>query len=158
MSRIIEGAINEKNQLIVEILIFQEPFCENDISDERYREKHIFHGLIDTGASNSTISSRVVRQLRLTSSGKSKLTSATETTIANYYNVHIVVPKSQIEDIAVDAENNSVSVQKNFEGRGFNVVACELPNHDNDFDALIGMDVLRGCLFIIDRERFILSF
>ena len=42
MSRIIEGAINEKNQLIVEILIFQEPFCENDISDERYREKHIF--------------------------------------------------------------------------------------------------------------------
>ena len=45
---------------------------------------------MDTGASTSTVLSRVVQQLRLTPSGKSKMTSATETIITNYYNVHIV--------------------------------------------------------------------
>ena len=46
-------------------------------------------------------------------------------------------------------------MQKDFEGRGFPIVARELPQHDNDFDALIGMDVLRSCLLIVDREQFI---
>ena len=96
--------------------------------------------LIDTGASTTAISQKVVAQLNLVSRGTAKVyTSAKSTEIRNEY------------DISLEFDTNVyLEVLR----------ALEANLQDHSINCIIGRDVLAFGVFIYDgpRKRFILSF
>ena len=149
----ITGEINEKNQSIIDVIISPTPI---EIILPEDMRKHVFKGLIDTGASNSTISEEVVRKLALSSSGKTPMISASHEVISNVYKIYLGIPKRDYAPI-IDENDNLVSVDINIQYAQFITFVCELPNKDN-FDVLIGMNVLKNCVLVVTGNMFVLSF
>ena len=57
----------------------------------------------------------------------------------------------------MDENDNLVSVDINIQYAQFTTFVCELPNKDN-FDVLIGMNVLKNCVLVVTGNMFVLSF
>jgi hypothetical protein len=103
-------------------------------------------GLIDTGASCTSIDSLILRQLAIPSTGKTPVhtpsTQATAPHIADLYDISLVLVHPLIR-------------------RTFNAVAVtESQLHHQGIQALIGRDILSCCLFTYDGsgQNFCLGF
>ena len=116
--------------------------------------EYSYPALIDTGATGSCISSKVVQDLSLTPKGKKKITSVTEIKSVTEYDINLYIPISKIvpvvEESAEDKTLMSLHPYKSLR-------VTEL-HHGASFDVLLGMDILLQCNFILAHGEFIISY
>lgn len=105
--------------------------------------------LIDTGATSSGIGPAIIGQLGLRSYGKRPLGSATEERMMPYYFFRLGF-------LAYRASSG------NLETHHFPYVVGECDGFgwpmERHFDVILGMDILRQCRLVIDRESWTLDF
>ena len=104
------------------------PRLKTEIGLNKYTPKEtkplpLFRGkaLWDTGATNSAITSKIVESLKLIPIGKKKVTGANATKLTNIYLLNIFLP-------------NQVVI--------IGIPATEIQSFVDDFDVLIGMDII----------------
>ena len=95
-----------------------------------------FGALVDTGASITCISPRIVQELGLVPTGKTTMASASATCDVNTYLVDIALPLSRSVQGAVSVAMESVTVME-----------FHAPNPH--FQALLGRDVLGDALLVM---------
>ena len=98
------------------------------------------HGLIDTGASKTAISPRLVRKLGLQPTGRTEIRSAAGTTVADTHAVDLVLRFGRY----------SAAIE--------NLEVCEIDLGTAPFDVIVGRDVLcQGVLTMDFAGRFTFS-
>ena len=120
----ISGNVSENRQIIIGVKIApfaqQVPFDANKLQEYR--------ALIDTGATSTCISEKVVSDLNLQSTGLSKVNTASGVAIQQQYIFAVQVPMQNGTPI-------------------FSTQGTVMPVTSDKFDVLLGMDVLvRGSL------------
>lgn len=112
----------QRNSDIIEAIVSECRICSavnfkhGEIPSKVYTSKK---ALWDTGATNTLISSKVVRELELKPYGKSGFSSANGVVDTNLYEIHLGIPSA---------------------GVVCNVLALE--KDDEDYEVVIGMDVI----------------
>ncbi len=102
---------------------------------------HGFSALVDTGATQTCISTKVVNDVGLTPKGKRPMVSASHTVTANTYLFSVGFPMGIAPDPRGTVSGN-ISIFHAIDGMEFNAGGAQ-------FDVLLGMDVLsRGSLKI----------
>ena len=98
-----------------------------------------FTALVDTGATATFVTRRLVEQVGADPIGQGTFASASEPSIpANLYGLSIAIPV----DTQVEAGVETRSV-------GMHLTALELPYQPPDYDVVMGMDMLiRHCIFM----------
>lgn len=104
------------SQIITEVFITSDVRDTNIVIDETKE----WNALWDTGASCTSISKKVIKELGLKPTGKHKTSTASEEILANEYNINLAIPK------CVKATDLSV-IENNVEDK---------------FDCIIGMDII----------------
>ena len=101
--------------------------------------KHSYRAMVDTGATATCISPKVVANLQLLSEGKRLITSATQQTEVNQYHVNLHIPITSGIEISIltklELEVTEISQPK-------------------DYDVLLGMDLLERCSLFISGGQF----
>ena len=115
----------------------------------------VFKGIIDTGAQRTCVSTRVSDKLKLQSTGKETMNSASETKDVNVFNIDFFIPiTSKIEKKSVDEK---VIICQDMVLKHFpSLRVMELLSYGS-YDVLIGMDVLINCTLVLSHGEFILS-
>lgn len=121
----------------------------HDEQTETAPPQRAYAALVDTGASGSCISPKVIAELGLISEGKRAVMSATETVDANLYHIdlHIPVVMPSIKDAG-----DRGHVQYSVFSRTKLEVAEITPS--NTFDVLLGMDILAQCSLFVSGGQF----
>ncbi|PCG20567.1 retropepsin-like aspartic protease [Brachyspira sp. G79] len=116
-----------------------EAFIYDNISHQRITSnENKVRVLFDTGATNSAVTSKVIKQLNIQPISKRAMLSPLGTSEVNIYKVNIFLPFPQ--NIALSQE----------------LFVSEIADNPT-FDVIIGMDIIqRGCLIISDKA-FIFS-
>lgn len=107
----------------------------------------MFRALVDTGATITSISQKVVDTLSLIPDGWKYVTGVHGSSQNPTYTVALSVPISELVD---GGDELTFS-------RGRNLDAALLAFQPSEFDVLLGMDLLEGFHLTIFREHFILS-
>ena len=99
-----------------------------------------YESILDTGATVSLVSPRVVRETDLTPIGFTQIVPAS--------GVIAVTPVYQVR----------LDILAGHEWRGWDrVIVARLPYQPSDYDVLLGMDLIRGCHFTMFGGQFFLS-
>lgn len=115
------------SQIITEVFITSD-VRDTDIVIDETKE---WNALWDTGASCTSISKKVIKELGLKPTGKHKVNTASEEVLTNEYNINLTIPKC--------VEATGLSVIEN--------------NIEDKFDCIIGMDIIRtGDFSITNRD------
>ena len=144
----------KSGQLLINVLVtdamqgerdIQKVFTLTDLNDTALREQGVKPccALLDTGASNSCITQRLAEFLDLNIQGKRQIASVSESTNANLYrvNIHFPISKNIMNDDKVIQEINITN--------WLNVQAFGIPGISEEFDVLLGVDViLQGALHV----------
>lgn len=149
------GTKSDYNELLIDVLISSEPFLPNTFGSNK-NEVLTFKALIDTGASASVISSSVVEQLEIVPQGRQSIMSASEVFASNLYQVYIGIPIT--EPGVTRSEVGKLSPTINTHIKQFFLNVTEMPKLADQFDMLLGMDILESCLLIVDDDFFTLAF
>lgn len=116
------------SQIITEVFITSD-VRDTDIVIDETKE---WNALWDTGASCTSISKKVIKELGLKPTGKHKANTASEEILTNEYNINLTIPKC--------VEATGLSVIEN--------------NIEDKFDCIIGMDIIRtGDFSITNRDE-----
>lgn len=99
-----------------------------------------FEGLLDTGATNSCISSEVVRRLQLEPIGKRSIHTAAGESVVNNYSVSVVV--------FLESDPATVLCQ--------HVNAAEFTPSPG-LDVLIGLDIISQGILVVTRDTFVFT-
>ena len=101
---------------------------------------HRFEGLLDTGVTNSCISSEVVRRLQLEPIGKRSIHTAAGESVVNNYSVSVVV--------FLESDPATVLCQ--------HVNAAEFTPSPG-LDVLIGLDIISQGILVVTRDTFVFT-
>lgn len=118
------------------------------LDDNDQKDVETFRALLDTGASISSISQKVVDTLALLPDGWTSVTGIHGSEETPTYTISLHVPISELVDGGKAALTFS---------RGRNLDVALLAFQPDDFDVLLGMDILTGFHLTIFGEHFILS-
>lgn len=116
-------------------------------SVEYMNENHVFRALVDTGATKTCVSKRVVDKLGLDAKGKQMMNSASDLAEVNEYRIHLTIPTK-------DSEYPTEIKTEHWINRS----VMELLNPSGGYDILLGMDILERCNLFIARGDFFLSY
>ena len=94
--------------------------------------KHMFHGLVDTGADNTCISSAAVQSIKLNPVGKTAVHGATGSSQMNQYRI----------DFMLEFGNQQITMP--------NLIAIEYSANSNVYDVLIGRDIICSGVLTMD--------
>ena len=113
--------------------VFVTPFLEESESSIALKSQHAHRALLDTGATASCVSRKVIDMLDLQPMGRRKVFTAGGTVRANLFavNLHIPIGEETAEGVSVNFRNFS------------RVEVMETPEHP-DFSVIIGMDIIQG--------------
>lgn len=109
-----------------------------------------FRALLDTGATITSVSMRVVNALRLAPDSWRPVTGVHGTVTTPTYSVNIAVP------ITEPVPNPAGETSHTF-SRGANLEVALLKIQPETFDVLLGMDLLESFHLTIHADQFILS-
>ena len=142
----------ENKQCIIDVFVHYPLANEKD----RRPRSYPFRALIDTGAQRTCISKRAVDALQLLLTSKAQMISASGTHEANLYRAGILIP---IDDhIPVTEQSGESKYQINLSLFGkHNMLVSEFSAPEN-FDVLLGMDILARCILLVAHDEFILSY
>ena len=118
--------------------------------------QHSFQALIDTGAQSTCISTNVVNKLKLQPESKIMMQGATTTAPANRYVVGLFIPIEKATPVSVKEGKVNYQTQLSLFGSSKTLVT-EFNAPDN-FDVIIGMDMLSECILFVGHSEFSLSF
>ena len=116
-------------------------------------------GLVDTGATITSVTQRVVQELNLVSKGKIPISSASDRNVqCNIYNIGVIIAvqgqiavpeKTEKQDVMLPISQPSLIMASEFVNSG-----------EGDVDVLIGMDIIQKSVLIISGhdQRFTMSF
>jgi Aspartyl protease len=111
---------------------------------------HLYTALLDTGASITCISNKVVTDVKLAPTGKTQMTGSTGNSPVNTYQFNVGFLFNPIQN-----PSGQISGQLNLHF----VDGCEFSNTGLGFDILMGRDILcKGHLSLSFDGHFILSF
>lgn len=119
-------------------------------SDSIGSEAIAFEALVDTGATISGMSPKVIESLGLKPDGWQSVTGVHGTADTPTYAVSIAVPISE------EVSGPDGGATKTF-SRGANLEVALLQPQPNTFDVLLGMDLLENFHLTIHKDLFILS-
>lgn len=137
-----------RNQPIIKALVFE---SRGDINEQSISANtNTFKALVDTGATHSVISTKVVQRLGLISIGKRTVVSASHSVDANTYQAVIGIPIVEMVD----------PIQKlgQIHSRFFVQQVTEMPSLGTTFDLLIGMDIIQQCVLVVHQDMIIFSY
>ena len=149
-------SIPENDQCIINVIVTQ-------VADEKVKiaieelQKNTYRALIDTGAQKTCISENVAHKLLLVSKGKSSMISVSEVTSANTYHIDLYIPISQTQPIIQGERVVGLTQDLNLR-KHTKLFVSEIKSHSQDFDVLLGMDVLKQCIFIFSHNEFVLGY
>lgn len=98
-------------------------------------EGNAFVAMVDTGATGSCISSRVVRKVGMTSAGKEEAQTAGGVVSVNIYDINLYIP------VVMDAAKKG---KRTVDLRHFSELRVGEGAFPEHFDVLLGMDVITG--------------
>ena len=108
---------------------------------------HRFAALVDTGATMTAVTSRLVTQVGATPVGRSSFVPASGQPVeTSLFGLHLTIPI----DTPIDEGVHTFAV-------GGPLVAFELPYHPADYDVLLGMDLLSMFHITMHGGAFIMS-
>ncbi len=123
---------------------------------QRQKESRAFRAIIDTGAQRTCISQRVISALDLLSESKVKMKSTTGTSAVNQYQLGIFIPIEKQTPVGII--DGKINIQREIALLGSSsTVVMEFKAPDN-FDVIIGMDMLSDCNLFVAHGEFFLSF
>ncbi|MCY4047591.1 MAG: retropepsin-like aspartic protease [Candidatus Dadabacteria bacterium] len=133
------GLISPRKQILIDVLLGRPSVAPN--------HKSSYVALVDTGATITCISPKVIKNLKLTPVGKNPIQAATQKTNTNLYHVsfHIPIAQAQGKNLKIHFHSNS------------NMQVAEIIQPP-DYDVLLGMDVLETCSLFIASGRFTLGY
>ena len=134
-------------QIVINVLVGLPYDDSKPPSPFPFMENPSYKALIDTGATNTCISPKIIEDLSLIPEGKRPVLTATHETSANLFHVSFYIPiAAQIgKDLRFDAHETS------------NVEVTEIMQ-PNNFDVLLGMDILASCSLFIAQNNFTLGY
>lgn len=116
------------NEIITPAVISQAISLDGDIGAPDYYETD--NAMWDTGATNTLVSKSIIEKLALHPHNKAKVLTAGGIITTDTYIVHIILPTGTAElDVEV------------------------LLNENNDYDIVIGMDIINKCDFCISNKN-----
>jgi len=139
-----EGEIVE-GQPIINVAITLPNAIESDW------DENVFRALVDTGATITAISSEVARKLNLVSIGREEIQGVTgvETVPVHRIALHIPITELHPTKTQVFAHEYWKHISP--------ISAMEILGSEN-FDVLLGMDILSHCHFTVFNGKFTLGF
>jgi hypothetical protein len=154
------------NKIIIDVFITSSRKVAISSSDTECKETTLattplqsnvmrFKGLVDTGATVTAISSEVVKKLDLIPFGEGAVNGVNHCDVVSTYNIDVAIP---ITEIGLNADGQP-SVQQIHMKQFFTLPVFEAKNLTTQgIDLLIGMDVIRHCMLIVDNEQFTLVY
>lgn len=143
----IAGSFNHQIGPLIQVAIIKEP---ENIDAGVPHEPCMFMGLIDTGATTTCISSKVIEDCHLEPTGKTLMVGATgqEEVDQFTFGVGFIIDGNQATTGTFKGTLQALQVQ-----------GCQFSNHsDSVFDVLIGRDIIsRGSITLSFDGHFILS-
>ncbi len=115
-----------------------------------------FMALVDTGAQTTGISKRVVKTLKLTAEGKEVIQTAGNPVEVNLYHVNISIPV-EIRRPASEKDGQVIFEVDRVERHWFSQTVIEIVNSFQEFDVLLGMDIISQCNLFIGHGEFVLA-
>ncbi|MGL4388792.1 MAG: aspartyl protease family protein [Brevinema sp.] len=109
-----------------------------------------FRALVDTGATHFVITSKIIDSLGLFPLGKTNIVSASQVVETNTYQEIVGIPITEI----VDPKKGMQKLHAKF----FPLQVTEMPDLGQEFDILIGMDIIQNCLLVVHQNSLIFSF
>lgn len=154
-----KGAV-QNAQCIFDILVFPDeqltPEMLHEYQDSGL-EKYGYQALIDTGAQRTHISKRVIKKLELDPKGKQAIQSATGDATVNSYRVSIAIQTEKLNFIGL--KGGRPNVRKILDTHAWVSQTCpELSRTPENFDVLLGMDILLQCTFFLGHNEFSLTY
>jgi hypothetical protein len=136
---------------LIQVAIISDIMALGDVPPgEVSPEMHLFTALIDTGASGTCISNKVVADCGLVPTGRTLMTGATGESVVDQFTfgVGFLLSPHQTPTGFVQTELNVRAVQ-----------GCQFHNGGVGFDVLLGRDIICGGSFSLSFDgHFILSF
>ena len=117
-----------------------------EVSVAQGQQGHRFMALVDTGATTTAVTSRVVQMLGAPAAiGRSQYgTAGSEIVEANIYGLHVAVPVSTQAGETIFESGRALSV-------------VELPHQPLNYSVLLGMDFLKQFHITMWNSNFIMS-
>ncbi len=129
-------------QPICNVVIISPPIdnkIDNEIQiDIDLFQKHTYKALLDTGATKSCISDKIVEKLEISPFQMEKVANTLQVTKVPIYKVCLFIPFSKI------LQKNDGSLHNDVKLNSFmNIEVAEIKEHqENTFSAIIGMDII----------------
>ena len=143
------------SQLFIDVSIL--PTIQSDSLREEYLSRALplqFKALIDTGANVTAISPRVAQSVGLLPSGKMPLFGVAGSQYHNFYIFHVGFIVSLMM-----ADGDKINAKPKLDLFNFTIRGPELALGTNDFDILLGMDVIgKGSLAVEGSGTFSFSY
>ncbi len=111
-----------------------------------------FVALIDTGASHSAITKKVVEKLGLLPYSKTTVNTATKTEEVNTYQVSVFIPIEESQDILQG--DSEIQIVRNVHIQHYPLKVSELRSSPHEFDVIIGMDIIKQGILIVNGDSF----
>lgn len=137
------------NGLIIQIAVFKDvKSLQNTLSPPQSgqapRNVKFYSALLDTGATATCISQKVVSDLKLTPIGKAQMISASHVVAANQYLFTVAVPTG-LQQQSTGLVSGNFTIFDNLNGLEFAATGSA-------YDVLLGMDVIRRGSLKIDFD------
>ena len=124
------------NQMLADVFVFKPGSPDN-------QGPAVIKALFDTGATGSCITSRLVKDLKLTPVSKSPITTANGIRDCNNYKLKIGFP--------FPAPNNSYRVETPSE-----IIVAEIDDNPI-WQMIVGMDIIQQGVLVVDSGNYIFS-
>lgn len=137
---------------IIEVAILQSPTSVTLSQTDRKTHTHskalaiAYRALIDTGATDTCISPKVVEQLRLEPTGRGEMTSASGKSSRKKYLFTLGIPFARQVDPVTKQVREAVGPSLSVEGWEFHM------EEPSKFDVLLGMNVISLGSLKLDRD------
>ena len=138
----IAGQYDPAIGLLINILIFS---VDNKPKGGHLKNPPIYKALIDTGASCTCISPKVISDNKLVPHTKITMISASGNQDVNAYMFHVSIPLLNVGSVPPSGQVGGQIHTFNDPLQGM-----ELVNPTGRFDVLLGMDILKRCSFKVE--------
>lgn len=134
---------------LMELWVFNPsaPFSDQDIV-RRIEERHAFTALLSTGSARSAISERAFNKLGLSPDGKQSPDVTVDEIDPNDYGIDLMMPKEYNAELSLEP----------FSREWLDIRVSKISNPDDNYDILLGMDIIKDCELVVARGEFVLFY
>ncbi|MBP1526192.1 MAG: hypothetical protein H9Q65_05570 [Spiroplasma ixodetis] len=140
-----------KNKIVIYAFVSAIKYKENSIEIDNTRVSNICCTLIDTGATGSVVSKKIIEELNLESVGTTDVITASDNIKRNIYNLIISIHPNPKINGKIDKENINTNSDL------VNIVLPVIEGKPDNYDIVLGMDIINKGHLTICSGAFIFS-